>query len=208
MKHIRGFTLIEVLIALMIFSILSVITSTVLYTVFDARDRTNQHADRLAALQLALTIIERDIKQAVTRPITLDLTQAMPPLQGSSTRLEFTRTGVVNPLSLEKRSGMRRIAYFIQNGALVRRSWQRLDRRPSAPYEDKVILRQIERMQFAYLNDKGSMVSTWDPPMNRKEPANLPKAVQLRMTLEKWGEMILLYPIGIDFHVSKSFEKK
>ncbi|NYQ85965.1 GspJ family T2SS minor pseudopilin variant LspJ, partial [Escherichia coli] len=65
----KGFTLIEILIALTVFAILATITSSTLYYAFNTRTRVNAQAERLNALQLAISIIQQDTSQTVERAI-------------------------------------------------------------------------------------------------------------------------------------------
>ena len=65
----KGFTLLEILIALFIFTILSMMLVKSLHSVIDLSSRTDQHATRLRQMQMALLILSRDIEQIVDRPI-------------------------------------------------------------------------------------------------------------------------------------------
>ena len=53
MTRVKGFTLIEILIALTVFAILATITSSTLYYAFNTRTRVNEQSERLSTLQLA-----------------------------------------------------------------------------------------------------------------------------------------------------------
>ena len=74
-----GFTLIELVVALAIFALLSVMAYSGLRLVLDARERTAQQAERLATLQLAFTVIGRDLEQPSTaRCVTNSATAPSP----------------------------------------------------------------------------------------------------------------------------------
>ena len=70
-KTQHGFTLIELMIALAIFAVLSAMTYGGLRAVLNARNQSDQQAERLATLQTALVIMGRDIEQATPRSIRL-----------------------------------------------------------------------------------------------------------------------------------------
>ena len=65
----RGFTLIEILIAMAIFTLIGLASTGLLTTVIDSNDLSSERFEKLQQLQRAMVIIERDIQQAVPRPV-------------------------------------------------------------------------------------------------------------------------------------------
>ena len=61
-----GFTLLELLVALSIFSILSVMAYSGLQTVISTSQSSQQAADRIAEMQLVMMRISNDLRQAVS----------------------------------------------------------------------------------------------------------------------------------------------
>src|SRR3990167_6001988 len=64
-----GFTLVEVLIALFIFAIVSSIIAVALRSVIDAQSGTQKSAAQFRTLEMAWVILANDFEQAVNRPI-------------------------------------------------------------------------------------------------------------------------------------------
>ena len=98
--HSLGLTLIELLIALAIFAVLSAITHGAIRAALEARQRIEAESNRLGDLQRAMLVIERDVVQMVGRRIRDENGEALPALKspGNGFRLlEFTRTGWNNP---------------------------------------------------------------------------------------------------------------
>jgi general secretion pathway protein J len=197
MKKLHGFTLIEILIALTVFAILATITSSTLYYAFTARTRVNEQAERLNALQLAISIIQQDISQTVDRPIRGNEMRLFPGFIGQTQYLEFTRDGVINPESIEKRSTLKRIALVCQEGKLLRRTWTSLDPLDRNIAEDKELINNLSDCNFNYLNQNLQVLTEWREQAlsqnQRKEP--LPKAIQLNLKLNDWGKLNLLFII-------------
>lgn len=197
MNKTKGFTLIEILIALMVFAILATITSSTLYYAFNARTRVNLQAERLNSLQLAISIIQQDTNQTVERAIRGNEMRIFPVFVGQAQYLELTRDGNVNPKSLEKRSTLKRIALVCQEEKLLRRTWASLDPSDRNIYEDKVLLDNLSACNFKYLNQTLQVLDEWREQAvtqnQRKEP--FPKAIQMNLTLKDWGEMNLLFII-------------
>lgn len=197
MNQSKGFTLLEILIALTIFAILAAITSSILYHTFSIRARVADLADRTNTLQLAISLIQQDTLQTVERPIRSDDQQVFPAFIGQTSYLELTRDGNANPQSLEKRSTLKRVALVCNGQTLVRRTWNTLDSIDKKKFEDKVLLDELTQCNFKYLNQTLQLLEQWRDQAitqsQRKEP--LPKAIQVNVTFKNWGEMNLLFII-------------
>ncbi|KTD16108.1 GspJ family T2SS minor pseudopilin variant LspJ [Legionella jordanis] len=195
MNKLRGFTLLEILIALSVFAILATITSSVLYYAFNSRARVNQQADRLNTLQSSLILIQRDSTQALPRAVRGDEMHLFPAFIGQPQYFELTKLGLANPLAQDKRSHLQRVAYLCRDGMLLRRSWLVLDavhRREQ--FEEKILLNNLTACHFAYLNQTLQVLPEWRENAlqqnQRAEP--LPKAIQFNLNLRDWGELIFL----------------
>ena len=64
-----GFTLLELLVAVAVFAVVGVMAYGGLQAVMSQQQRTNEHAQRLADLQLAYRVMQRDLEQLIDRPI-------------------------------------------------------------------------------------------------------------------------------------------
>lgn len=200
----QGFTLIEVLIALSVFAILATITSTALYHAFNTRARVNQQADKLNALQLAISILSRDTEQVVERRIRGNEMRLFPSFVGLPRYYEFTRDGFINPDALEARSTLKRVALICKNNQLIRRTWSVLDPVNHNKAEDKILLDNISHCEFKYINSSLQSLSEWRADAltqnQRQEP--MPKAIQINFTVQNWGEFNYLLPLPPSLYVS------
>lgn len=96
-KLAHGYTLIEILVALSVFAILSAMTTTAMYQAFTTRERINIKSNQLNTLQLGITIISRDTEQIIQfEPFKIDH-EDRHAFTGESNYFEFTRGGFVNP---------------------------------------------------------------------------------------------------------------
>jgi general secretion pathway protein J len=197
LQSLKGFTLIEILIALAVFAILSTITSSVLYNAFTTRTRVNEQSVYLNKLELAISLIQQDTLQILERAIRGNEMRLFPLFIGQSDYVEFTRDGNVNPNSSEKRSTLKRIAYTCQKGVLIRRTWNSLDSLDRTTYQDKVLLEQLDECHFSYLNQTLQVLPEWrEQALNQNQRREtLPKAIQVNMTLRAHGEINLLFTI-------------
>ena len=197
MKIHEGYTLIEIMIALMVFAILSTITARAMYHAFDTRARVNVQANELNTVQLALMLITRDTEQVVERAVRGSDLRTYPPFVGRSTYIEFTRGGLVNPNGLEPRSTLQRIAYVCSGKKLIRRSWDSLDTPTRSQHQDKILLDNLDECKFAFLANNRQVLPEWRAYALQQNQKNetLPIAIQFTLTLHDWGNMSLLFAI-------------
>jgi len=196
MKKNRGFTLLEVLIALTVFVILATVTTSAMYHAFNTRAIVTRQADRLSTIQLAMALIQRDTQQITERSVRGNQLQLIPAFIGQSQYLEFTRGGDVNPDD-HLRGTLIRIAFLCQNGQLVRRSWEAPDTPNRYKYKDKVLLNKLDQCRFAYLSHDLQVISEWRENALRQNQRkeSLPTAIQFTLNLKDWGNMSLLFII-------------
>ena len=196
-KTSEGFTLLEIMIALMVFAILSSITASAMYHAFDTRARVNRQANQLNVIQLALTLIARDTEQIVERSVNGENMRVFPPFVGEGNYVEFTRGGLVNPNGVIARSTLIRIAYVCKGKKLIRRTWDRLDSPSRSSYQDRIIFENLDACKFAYLAKNQQVLPEWREyaiQQNQKKET-LPTAIQFSLTVNGWGNMSLLFPI-------------
>jgi len=194
-KATFGYTLLEIMVALAVFAILATITSSAMYHAFNTRARVSAQADRLNALQLAITLMERDTEQVVERAVLGNEMHLFPAFIGQAQYIEFTRGGLVNPKGAEQRSTLKRVAFVCQGDKLIRRSWVHLDTLKRNQYQDRIVLDNLEKCTFAYLTHNRQILTEWreNALQQNQKKAALPIAVQFNLTLHDWGNMSLLF---------------
>ena len=125
----KGFTLLELLIAISIFAMLSLAAYQILQGVLRSSEISKRHSDSLARLQRAMLIIEQDFTQIAARRSRSEdqdtdddsVINAGDLLFGSEDQgIEFTRIGWTNPLNLLPRSELLRVRYRLMDGQLQR----------------------------------------------------------------------------------------
>lgn len=160
-----GFTLLELLISIVIFGLIAAMAYSGLNNVLLARSQTEARTLELYKLQMALTVMERDVEQIVDRPVRNDYgdTEAAFFAKDIGEYLvEFTRTGWLNPLNLP-RSNLQRIAYSVKDEKLIRTLWYVLDRAQDSERYNIVLLEGVKSIQFRYLDDKKEWHRSWPP---------------------------------------------
>ena len=153
MRRNRGFTLIEVLIAMAITAFVSAIAYTTLSTVITGVERSKASARRSYEINRAWMIISRDLNQFVARPVRDEFGDVEPALQGGEAArfpLSFTRGGWHNPLG-QPRSHLQRVNYRVEDDTLWRDSYPVLDRAGDTSAQEAKLLEGVEDIQLAFL---------------------------------------------------------
>lgn len=209
-RNESGFTLIELLMAMVIFAVLSVGMFTVFSSYQTTREITDRDARRLADLQRFFSQLEREFQQILPRTARdeFQLDSPLPAVKGTPESIEFTRTGWTQPpFAMHLRSELQRVAYFFEEGALVRAQWSVVDRPDNLAPVTMVALERVEAVAFRYftVNEEGSLgeVETW-PVLNEASAIpppeagsgipldaknTLPVAVQVKLMLPDYGEI-------------------
>jgi general secretion pathway protein J len=122
----RGFTLIEVLVSLFIFSIISIGATTALTQSLKTKEQLASVMDELNEINIARTIIKNDMSAITLRSSRDELGDKRPYslFSDSTVLLSFTRRGLENPGGLEKRGDLERVNYVFEEGSLIRVSYE------------------------------------------------------------------------------------
>lgn len=184
----RGFTLIEVLVAVVVFVLLAAAAYGALDTLIRTRIGVQQQARALHQLQRAMGSFERDLRQALPRGIDNEFGERRPALQGSATRIELARAGLANPLAA-RRAGIERVVWYLNDQQLQRAAYAVLDRAVGSQPLPAVMLDQVQRISLSYFDD-GRWRNDWPPPNTAADAIDeLPVAVALVVVSERFGEL-------------------
>ena len=187
----RGFTLLEILVALFIFSILSLLLASGLRTVINAQTVTEQNAERLRSLQMALLIMSRDIEQTVNRPIKAANGTEERSFVGTPTRFSFTHMGIANPTGTLQHSALQRVRYFYSENGLWRMIWPVADQAPQTVGLARQLQSNVQEAHFQYLDKNNHFQNNW--PVEGGDPRGMPRAVKVFLTLSHWGKITQIY---------------
>jgi general secretion pathway protein J len=195
-----GFTLIEVLVALAVFGVLSVMAYMALGQTLSNADLLGERMQRLQAIQRTIRYLDSDLMQAAPRPVRGLLGDGYEPAIRSSFAseyaLEMTHGGWTNPAGMP-RGTLQRSAYRSEDGELSRYHWRVLDRTINNEPIGVVLLDGIESIEFRYLTTDWEGSEQW-PPTSVTGPAGFrlrPRGVEVVLTLTDEGEIRRLVEI-------------
>jgi general secretion pathway protein J len=189
-----GFTLIELMVAIVVFVILAGMGYLGLAHLIEQREIASTGMDRTNQLRATAHRVTEDLFTARPRPV--DDPFSGPPQPGlrvdptGSPRLMLTRGGWMNPLS-RPRSTQQRVAYLLEGDELVRLTWMVLD--PAADTEPvrQVLLAGVLRFEVRLLTGDASWQDRWPSGRNGGTTlaSTMPRAAEVLLELEDWGEV-------------------
>lgn len=206
-----GFTLLEILLAVFIFSLITVGA----YQVFGMAQKnavTIKAAQaRLHDISLTFELLEKDLTQIVARTWRDPYSNAAnPPLQSDNYSntyvIRMVKGGWRNPLSYP-RSNLQLVTYRLQDDQLQRLYHRHIDNIASTQPQEINLLNKVERIEFTFIDRQSSTqassnnqaLNIWPPPntgLPQNPPAGaaiqpvtypLPIAVEVTLELEDMG---------------------
>ena len=192
-KKRAGFTLVEVMIALLVFALLAGAGALVLGQSIETRFAVKANADRVAALQRTRALLRADLAQATARrvrgPTGRPAPQAiMGPQQPGDPLLVLARSGWSNP-DAAPRASVQRVEYRLVEDRLERRVAPYLDGARGGP--PQVLYRGVKEARVAFIQN-GSEAPAFSASSDRP----LPDAVRVTLTLDGFGPVEQLFLVA------------
>jgi len=163
-----GFTLVEILVALLVFAVVGLLSTRLLSQSIDNQNNLQDRGQRLAEIHRAMRVLQRDIVQLSRRKIRDAQGEELPALIVSDQGvIEFSRVGWRNPLR-QPRSEVQRVGYRWQDEKVIRGYWLTLDRSYDAEPAYQTLLENVEAIEFFAVDQLGNEHRQWplDPEAN------------------------------------------
>lgn len=192
----RGFTLIEVLVAMSIFAVVSIMAFSGLRTVINVSGGVQNKVEKLEVLQRTFMLLERDFYQLVPRKMNADggdVKAALDARPNNERLFEFTRGGQPNPADV-KRSSLIRVAYLVDEEELKRLKWNNVDHLYTDQAVEITLLENVEDISARFLDAKGQWTSSWGQKQDNVE--TIPNAVEIILKHKYWGNIRWLIPLN------------
>lgn len=183
----KGFTLLEVLIAIAIFSIISLSSFTIFDTVLKGDEMSKQRTERQNELQRAFLIIERDITQIARRSVRLNgeapleqfIQSADDSFSSEEQAIAFVRHGWTNPGLLLPRSDMQAVAYRLFDETLQRLHFNFVDAVVGEEPKVRLLISDVTELAFEFYDGK-----EWQESWSEK---TLPLGIAIELDTKDYG---------------------
>ncbi|ACA88978.1 type II secretion system minor pseudopilin GspJ [Shewanella woodyi] len=193
-----GFTLLEMIIAIAIFSMLGLASNAVLQNVMRNDEVTKDFSNRLKAMQQGFGALERDFGQMVARsPRLLEggrgttvFQTGSDILDSESEALVFFRIGWLNPDGILPRGSIQSVVYVVSENNLERWYYPYPEPEFGSDPIKTIVMRDVISVEYSFfVEDK------WE---RKVDAANLPKAIAMEIELEGVGKIQrkFLLPVG------------
>jgi len=203
MKRSAGFTLVELLVAVFITTILFALGYGAINQAVNNRDAIAANQDRVIAVQRAMRGFVQDFSQLAPRPVRQPLGDGYLPAIASEPQqpliVSFTRGGWANPAGVQ-RAMLQRVRYRFENGTLYREYWPVLDATLDPPPRSHVVLDHVKSIRLRYMDGSRNWQDQW--PANGSGSAlstqylrARPIAVEVTLELDDWGKLTRLIEV-------------
>lgn len=177
---IKGFTLIELMVAIAIFAVLAALGWKIFDYLSKVKDRNAMHEQNLDQLQQAYQQIQRDTLQTI--PVTGSVgQQILPALQLENQKMSFSKTGMTDPLK-QGIASFERIEYVynVQDKKLYRLKYSNLNLSAAAQPLSSVLLSDVDQYQISVLNPNEG--DRW-PDENAFNERQLPRGIKIKIMI-------------------------
>lgn len=183
----KGFTLLEVLIAVALFAMISLAASGMLVAMIDSSERGKVASDKLNELQMAFLVMERDFTQMTRRTVRLEGDEPLKEFifsnessYSSDTQgLAFVRQGWRNPGLLLPRSDVQAVTYQLEDDTLNRLHFIFVDAVVGEEPKVRPLITGVKQVDFEFHNGV-----KWSNELPKED---LPLAIAIELDLEEFG---------------------
>ncbi|MBU2891746.1 type II secretion system minor pseudopilin GspJ [Colwellia sp. D2M02] len=183
----KGFTLLELIIAIAIFSVVSLAGFTIFDTVLKGDANSKVRSERQNELQRAFLLIERDFLQIAKRTMRIEgeapgnsfLLSSDDNFLANEQAIAFVRHGWTNPGLLLPRSDLQSVAYRLVDNTLERLHYNFVDAVVGEAPKIRPLIALVESVAFEFYDGK-----KWQ---NKWSGNNLPLAIAIEIETSDFG---------------------
>lgn len=185
----NGFTLVEMLVSVAIFSLIAAAGVTLLSVSVSAQQTAERKLKDVASVRRASALIAADLANAAARLRRDENGSTRPAFEATSDGFSLVRHGWENPDG-EARPSLQRIDYRLVDRGLDRHASAFVD--GSTSDRRTTLLDAVTRFSLRFRAANGEWRERWDPV----NPRDLPRALELVADTEEYGTLRQLFLVG------------
>lgn len=185
----RGFTLVEMLVALSIFAVIAAMGVSLLRSSVDTQDAVQTRLKGMSGMNRLRAVMANDLAQAVQRSTRGQAGEPVPAFVGSANGFAFVHAGAAS-LDGSPRPNVERVAYALTGGEWRRATQPMLD--GSALSDGDRLIGDVTGAAVRYRDNQGNWATSWN-----SDPADrLPRAVEVQLTRAGRAPLTMLFLTG------------
>lgn len=196
-----GFTLLELMVAISIFAVVSLLSMGGLNNVLSTQEHTEENMQRLTRFQMVFTIMSRELQQLADRPVRDEygtiIDAITNEMSDGADGIEYTHQG---RFTMDDNISLQRVAYYLEDKQLVKKIWQVLDRVEDSKPVKQVLLDDISDLTFSFYSIQAGNAD----PLNEIEWLDSPddqhdsqlKAVRVSITTTDYDEIYRVFEVA------------
>jgi len=154
----RGFTLVEMVVSIAIFAIISVAIYATIARFMEMNVELKQRTDQMSRLNVLFMLLERDIHNYIDRPVRGAYGGALPAYQSyaesKDQTLLFEMTIATPSYQQTDSASLSRVGWLFRDNSIVRQSWDVLDRAQDSEPHEELLLDGVEDIVVKYYINK------------------------------------------------------
>ena len=171
----RGFTLVEMLVALSLFAAIAAMGVGLLRSSIDTQDAVQDRLKAMGGVNRLRAVMANDLAQALVRPTRGPAGEHVPAFVGSSTGFAFVHGGAGSGAGGGPRPRIERVVYTLRADEWRRAAQPMLD--GSAPGDGDPLTDEVAAVAVRYRGDDGVWSDHWS-----SDPGDrLPRAVEVSL---------------------------
>ena len=200
-KFSGGFTLLELMVAISIFAVVSLLSMGGLNSVLNTQEHTEKNMQRLTRFQMVFTIMSRELQQLADRPVRDEYGAIIDAISNETSDgidgIEYTHQG---RFTMDDNVSLQRVAYYLEDKQLVKKIWQVLDRVEDSKPVKQVLLDDISDLTFSFYSMQAGSADTlneieWQDSPDDQHNSQL-KAVKVAITTTDYDEIYRVFEVA------------
>ena len=190
----KGFTLIEILVAIFLASLIVILVFSGLSTSLSMNEKTLNRSNLLSQITLTDKIIKRDLLHALDRKARDERGDELDsPLFGETLLNEgiFLAFSIHTPIKDNSQGALKWVEYSKEGTQIIRSEYSYADKVLDSLKHTSILLESVDSLDLKFFN-QGSFTEVW-PPQETVEFSELPQMIEISFKFKLYGNIFRRY---------------